>query len=67
MHAYGITVGESCSLLVLNAAMSVILQLNRDFPFQVALSFDDAAMDVLDWLEEQSLAQHASQIFGSCW
>lgn len=32
--------------------MSVILELNRDFPFQVALSFDEAAMDVLDWLED---------------
>ena len=31
--------------------MSVILAINRDFPFQVALSFDDAAMEVLDWLE----------------
>lgn len=35
--------------------MSAILQINRDFPFQVALSFDEAAMDVLDWLEDQSL------------
>jgi hypothetical protein len=35
--------------------MSVILQINRDFPFQVALLFDEAAMDVLDWLEGQSL------------
>jgi hypothetical protein len=31
--------------------MSAILAINRDFPFQVALSFDEAAMDVLDWLE----------------
>jgi hypothetical protein len=31
--------------------MSVILEINRDFPYQVALSFDDAAIDVLDWLE----------------
>jgi hypothetical protein len=31
--------------------MSAILQINRDFPFQVALSFDDAAMEVLEWLE----------------
>ena len=31
--------------------MSIILEINRDFPFQVALSFDEAAMDVLDWLE----------------
>jgi hypothetical protein len=35
--------------------MNVIPQINRDFPFQVALSFDEAAMDVLDWLEGQSL------------
>ena len=25
------------------------------FPFQVALSFDDAAMEVLGWLEDSSL------------
>ena len=31
--------------------MGVILEINRDFPYQVALSFDEAAMDVLDWLE----------------
>ena len=31
--------------------MSVILEINRDYPYQVALSFDDAAMGVLDWLE----------------
>ena len=31
--------------------MSVLLQINRDFPFQVALSFDEAAMEVLDWLD----------------
>ena len=35
--------------------MSVVLRINRDFPFQVALSFDEAAMDVLDWLEGQAL------------
>jgi hypothetical protein len=35
--------------------MSVILQINRDFPFQVALTFDDTAMDVLDWLESHSM------------
>lgn len=34
--------------------MTVILKINRDFPFQVALSFDEA-IDVLDWLEGQSL------------
>ena len=32
--------------------MSVVLEINRDYPYQVALSFDDAAMDILDWLEE---------------
>jgi hypothetical protein len=32
--------------------MSASLQINRDFPFQIALSFDDAAMEVLDWLED---------------
>jgi hypothetical protein len=31
--------------------MSVILEINRDYPYQVALAFDEAAMDVLDWLE----------------
>jgi hypothetical protein len=31
--------------------MGVILEINRDFPFQVALSFDEAAMEVLEWLE----------------
>jgi hypothetical protein len=31
--------------------MSVIANINRDFPYQVALAFDEAAMDVLDWLE----------------
>ena len=31
--------------------MVVILEINRDFPFQVELSFDEAAMEVLDWLE----------------
>ena len=31
--------------------MSVPLEINRDFPYQVLLAFDDAAMDVLDWLE----------------
>jgi len=43
---------DSCSWFVLNAAMSVLFGINRDFPYQVALSFDEAAMDVLDWLEE---------------
>ena len=32
--------------------MSVVPEINRDFPYQVPLSFDEAAMDVLDWLED---------------
>ena len=32
--------------------MSLLFEINRDFPYQVALSFDEAATDVLDWLEE---------------
>ena len=40
---------DYCSLFVLY--MSVILEINRDFPYQVALPFDEDAMDVLDWLE----------------
>jgi hypothetical protein len=31
--------------------MSLIPEINRDFPYQVALAFDEDAMDVLDWLE----------------
>jgi hypothetical protein len=34
--------------------MSVLLVINRDFPFQVALTFDEAAMEVLDWLENSA-------------
>ena len=36
--------------------MGVVFEINRDFPYQVALSFDDAAMEVLDWLEERGVA-----------
>ncbi|HXL66760.1 MAG TPA: hypothetical protein VN938_17060 [Xanthobacteraceae bacterium] len=32
--------------------MGVLLEINRHFPFQVALSFDEAAMEVLEWLDE---------------
>lgn len=32
--------------------MSIVFEINRDFPYQVALAFDEAAMDVLDWLED---------------
>jgi hypothetical protein len=42
---------DSRSLFVLNSDMSVVLEINRDYPYQVALSFDDAAMEILDWLE----------------
>jgi hypothetical protein len=34
--------------------MSVIFEINRDFPYQVALSFDEIAMAVLAWLDERS-------------
>jgi hypothetical protein len=34
--------------------MSVIFEINRDFPYQVALSFDEIAMEVLAWLNERS-------------
>lgn len=39
--------------------MSVIFEINRDYPYQVALSFDEAAMDVLDWLESCDLLRSA--------
>jgi hypothetical protein len=31
--------------------MSIIFEINRDFPYQVPLAFDEAAVDVLDWLD----------------
>lgn len=31
-----------------------IQRINRDFPYQVALSFDEIAMEVLAWLEDRS-------------
>jgi hypothetical protein len=34
--------------------MSVIFEINRDFPYQMALSFDEIAMEVLAWLENRS-------------
>lgn len=34
--------------------MNVPLEINRDFPFQVALAFDEAAMEVLEWLDDAS-------------
>jgi hypothetical protein len=35
--------------------MSVLLHINRDFPFQIPLPFDDAGMEVLEWLDDASL------------
>jgi hypothetical protein len=32
--------------------MSVLLQINRDFPFQIPLPFDEAAMEVVEWLDD---------------
>jgi hypothetical protein len=34
--------------------MSVTFAINRDFPYQVALSFDEIAMEVLAWLDDRS-------------
>jgi hypothetical protein len=34
--------------------MSVIFEINRNFPCQVALSFDEIAIEVLAWLDERS-------------
>jgi hypothetical protein len=34
--------------------MSVIFEINRDFPYQVALSFDEIAMEVLARLDDRS-------------
>ena len=31
--------------------MSLIDEINRDFPYQVALSFDEESAEVLDWLD----------------
>jgi hypothetical protein len=31
--------------------MSVIFEINRDFPYQVSLPFDEAAMEVPEWLD----------------
>jgi len=32
--------------------MSFLLHINRQFPFQVPLSSDDAGMEVLEWLDD---------------
>jgi hypothetical protein len=34
--------------------IGVVFEINRDFPYQVPLSFDEGAMEELDWLEEDS-------------
>jgi hypothetical protein len=36
--------------------MGVIIEIDREFPFQVPLAFDETAMDVLDWLEDCGFA-----------
>ena len=38
--------------------MSVLFEINRDFPFQVALSFDEAAIEILEWLDDASFEWH---------
>ncbi|MGB6939870.1 MAG: hypothetical protein WBE14_25010, partial [Xanthobacteraceae bacterium] len=43
-------------VMFLMHGMGVIIEINRDFPFRLPLSFDEAAMDVLDWLEECGFA-----------
>ena len=35
--------------------MSAIFEINRHFPYQVPLPFDEAAMEVLEWLESSTL------------
>jgi hypothetical protein len=34
--------------------MSAIFEINRDFPYQVTLSFEEIAMEVLAWLDDRS-------------
>ena len=34
--------------------MSVIFEINRDFPYQVALPFEKIAMAVLAWLDDRA-------------
>jgi hypothetical protein len=34
--------------------MSLLFEINRNFPYQVALSFDELAMEVLAWLDERT-------------
>jgi hypothetical protein len=55
---YGLHLAPLTRVLVMffMRGMGVIIEINRDFPFQVPLSFDEAAMDVVDWLEECGFA-----------
>jgi hypothetical protein len=32
--------------------MHALLEINRDFPLQIRLPFDDAGMEVLEWLDD---------------
>jgi hypothetical protein len=41
-------------MIVGEGGVAVIFEINRDFPYQVALSFDELAMEVLAWLDERS-------------
>jgi hypothetical protein len=34
--------------------MSVVFEINRDFPYQVALPFEEIAMEVLAWLDDRA-------------
>jgi hypothetical protein len=34
--------------------MSVLFEINRDFRYQVALSFSELAMEILAWLDERT-------------
>ena len=55
--------GLTIVLVMFSMAMGVILEINQNFPFQVALSFDEAAMDVLDWLEDCDFEWTCMSIF----
>ena len=44
--------GFACGRFRPVPGMSVPIEIDRDFPFQMALSFDEAAMEVLEWLDD---------------
>ena len=56
-----------------SSGLSVILEINRDFPYQVALSFDEIAMEVLAWLDsnqcrqDDRVLQHGVALSGNTW